>query len=59
MAKIHSSALSGTSNNKVRIYKTAAGQTGSDVLTSPPGMACSVSGAIAVEEKCKLFATAG
>jgi hypothetical protein len=53
MAKIHSRTLSGTSNSKVRIYKTVAGQTGSDVLTSP-GMAYPVCGAMAVEEKCKL-----
>jgi hypothetical protein len=53
MAKMHSRALSGTPNDKVGIYKTAAGQTGSDVPT-PPGTACPVCGAIAVEEKCKL-----
>ncbi len=53
MAKIHWKASSGTWNNKGRIYETAAGQTGSDVATSP-GTACPVCGAIAVEEKCKL-----
>ena len=53
MAKIHSRALSGTPNDKVKIYKTVVGLTGSDVSTSP-GTACPVCGAIAVEEKCKL-----
>ena len=53
MAKGLWKALSGTPNNKRRIGETAAGQTGSDVPTSP-GAACPVCGAIAVAEKCKI-----
>jgi hypothetical protein len=53
MAKDLLRALSGTPNNKGRIGETAAGQTRSDVPTSP-STACPVCGAIAVVEKCKL-----
>jgi hypothetical protein len=52
MAKGFLRALSGTPN-KERIGERAAGQTRSDVPTSP-GTACPVCGAIAVVEKCKL-----